>query len=47
MAEYWPHSFLRFFMAIVCSNSLNFMRLLRVVITPSVVERRKLLEAMG
>ena len=28
-------------------NSLNFIRLLRVVITPSVVERRKRLEAIG
>ena len=29
------------------SGSLNFIRLLRVVITPSVVERRKRLEAIG
>ena len=28
-------------------HSLNFIRLLRVVITPSVVERRKRLEAIG
>ena len=28
-------------------GSLNFIRLLRVVITPSVVERRKRLEAIG
>ena len=27
--------------------SLNFIRLLRVVITPSVIERRKRLEAIG
>ena len=32
---------------IVVKDSLNFFRLLRVVITPSVVERRKRLEAMG
>ena len=29
------------------AGSLNFIRLPRVVITPSVVERRKRLEAMG
>ena len=29
------------------AGSLNFIRLLRVVITPSVVERRKRLEAIG
>ena len=32
---------------IVVKDSLNFIRLLRVVITPSVVERRKRLEAIG
>ena len=32
---------------ICCKISLNFIRLLRVVITPSVAERRKRLEAIG
>ena len=32
---------------IVVKDSLNFIRLLQVVITPSVVERRKRLEAIG
>ena len=31
----------------IISGSLNFIRLLQVVITPSVVERRKRLEAIG
>ena len=45
------HLFLRYyitkFLIYLFAVSLNFIRLLRVVITPSVVERRKRLEAIG
>ena len=44
----WPYIFVQksLINAVTHQYSLNFIRLLRVVITPSVVERRKRLEAI-
>ena len=44
---FYVTTLLNFLFIYLFAISLNFIRLLRVVITPSVVERRKRLEAIG